>query len=112
MVFTNMHISLVPRPPPFYLPFAFTIIHGSGRPAKKRGRPGSIHHVSGREVDVGGRGRYSNINVLNLKVSFLQVKTSRLKSGARKRGRALEWMVLCVVLAVGPLPPYVHLAST
>ena len=28
-----------------------------------------------------------------------------LKSGARKRGRALERMVLCVVLAVGPLPP-------
>ena len=26
--------SLGPRPPPFYLPFAFTIIHGSGRPAK------------------------------------------------------------------------------
>ena len=26
--------SLVPRPPPFYLPFAFTIIHGSERPAK------------------------------------------------------------------------------
>ena len=24
--------SPVPRPPPFYLPFAFTIIHGSGRP--------------------------------------------------------------------------------
>ena len=27
-------VSLGPRPPPFYLPFAFTIIHGSGRPAK------------------------------------------------------------------------------
>ena len=26
--------SLIPRPPPFYLPFAFTIIHGSGRLAK------------------------------------------------------------------------------
>ena len=26
-------VSLGPRPPPFYLPFAFTIIHGSGRPA-------------------------------------------------------------------------------
>ena len=30
--------SLGPRPPPFYLPFAFTIIHGSGRPAKKMGK--------------------------------------------------------------------------
>ena len=28
-----------------------TIIHGCGRAAKKRGRPGTIHHVS----DVGGR---------------------------------------------------------
>ena len=26
--------SLGPRPPPFYLLFAFTIIHGSGRPEK------------------------------------------------------------------------------
>ena len=35
-------ISLVPRPPPFFvLRFAFSIIHGSG----KRGRPGLIHHV-------------------------------------------------------------------
>ena len=31
---------------------AFTIIHGSRRP----GRPGSIHHMSGCEVDVGGKG--------------------------------------------------------
>ena len=30
--------------------------------------------MSGREVDVGGRGRYSNVYVLNLKVSFLSVK--------------------------------------
>ena len=35
-----------------------------------------------------------------------------LRSGVWKQGRALERMVLCVVLAVGPLPPYVHLAST
>ena len=28
-----------------------------------------------------------------------------LKSGVRKHGRALKWMALCVVLAVGPLPP-------
>ena len=35
----------------FYLPFAFTTIHG-----EKWGRPGSIHHVSGHEVDIGGEG--------------------------------------------------------
>ena len=40
---------------------------------EKRGRPGSIHHVSGREVDVGGG---ADIHILNLKVSFLPVKTS------------------------------------
>ena len=46
--------SLVPKPPPF-LPSIF--IHNNTRgqkTSKKRGRPGSIHHVSGREVDVGG----------------------------------------------------------
>ena len=47
--------NLIPRPHSqacFYLPFAFTMIHGNGRPVKKRGRPGSIYHMSGREVDV------------------------------------------------------------
>ena len=48
--------SLVPRPPPF-LPSV--CVHNNTRERKtgeKRGRPGSIHHVSGREVDVGGEG--------------------------------------------------------
>ena len=47
-------ISLVPRPPSF-LPFI--CVHNNTREHKtgeKRGRPGSIHHVSGCEVDVGG----------------------------------------------------------
>ena len=68
--------SLGPRPPPF-LPSV--CVHNNTRErktGKKQGRPGSIHHVSGHEVDVGGRGRYSNIYVLNLKASFLPVKTS------------------------------------
>ena len=38
-----------------------------------------------------------------------RVVSIMLRSGARKCGRVLERMVLCVVLAVGP---YVHLAST
>ena len=62
-----MHVhksSLVPRPPPFYLPFAFTIIHGSGR-------PGSIHHVSGREVDVGGEGPIFKFKRTKLESEFL-----------------------------------------
>ena len=40
--------------------------------------PGSMHHVSGREMDVQGGGE-ANIQiriVLNLNVSFLQVKIS------------------------------------
>ena len=41
------------------------------------GRPGSIHHVSGREVDVGGGGADIQIYTkINLKASFLPVKVS------------------------------------
>ena len=46
-------IASFPGLPRFYLRFAFTIIHGSGRSAKN-GEGLSIHHVSGLEVDVGG----------------------------------------------------------
>ena len=45
----NMHL---------ILQFAFSMIYGSRMAAKNGGRPGLIHHVSGHEVDVGGRGRY------------------------------------------------------
>ena len=41
-----------------------------------------------------------------------QVPSIMLRSGVRKCNKAPEQMILCVVLAVGPLPPYVHLAST
>ena len=72
--------------------------------------------MSGRDVDVGGEGPILNIYVLNLKVIFFywsrRVVSLTLRSGVRKHGRALERMVLCIVLAVGPLPLYVHLAST
>ena len=49
--------SLVPRPPLFFVRFAFSIIHGSGR-MRKRGSPGDTYHVTdvlsgGHEVDVG-----------------------------------------------------------
>ena len=36
--------------------FLFTIIHVSGRPAKKGQKPESIYHVSGCEQDMGGGG--------------------------------------------------------
>ena len=45
-----------PGLPCFYLPFVSTIIHRSGRPAKNGERPGSTHHMSGHEVDVGREG--------------------------------------------------------
>ena len=44
-----------------------TILHGS----RRRGRPGNIHRVSGRKVDIGGRGQHSNIYALKLKSRFL-----------------------------------------
>ena len=95
----KFHIALLwklasfPGLPHFYLPLAFTIIHGSKRPAKKWGRPGSIHHVRRCEVDVGGEGP---IYLLNLKASFLPVKMSSFHhakvwivnaNGRSKRGR-------------------------
>ena len=70
--------------------------------------------VSVREVDVGGMGQYSNIYVLKLKANFLLVKRSSFhhaKVWSLKK-RVLEQMVLYVVLAIGPLPPYIHLTST
>ena len=64
--------------PPLFLPSV--CVHNNTRErktSKKQGRPGSIHHMSGREVDVGGgggggggQGGYSNMYVLNLKASF------------------------------------------
>ena len=67
-----------PGLPRFYL--SFNCVHNNTREWKtgeKRGRPGSIHHVSGRKVDIGGEGLiFINIYVLNLKASFLPVKMS------------------------------------
>ena len=43
-------------PSPLFLPSV--CVHNNTQEQKtgeKQGRPGSIHHVSGREVDVGGR---------------------------------------------------------
>ena len=57
----SIYLALFPGLLRFYLLFVFTIIHESRRPAKKQRRPGSIHHVSGRDMDIGGRGRYTNI---------------------------------------------------
>ena len=58
----------------------------------------------------------------NLKASFLPVKTSSFVHAnvwSSNCGRAFEWIIQCIVLVVGPLPPMstsppplVHLLST
>ena len=68
--------SLVPRPPPFLPSVGVHNNTWEWKTSEKWGRPGSIHHVSGHEVDVGGRDQYSNTYLLNLKASFLPLKTS------------------------------------
>ena len=40
----------------FVIQFTLSIIHRSGKAVKNGRRPGLIHHMSGREVDVGGKG--------------------------------------------------------
>ena len=54
-----------PGLPRFYLPFTFTIIHRSG---EKQGRPGSIHHVSGREGGRKGAGGRLIFNYIRTKL--------------------------------------------
>ena len=102
--------SLVPKPPPF-LPSV--CIHSNTRERKtseKWGRPGSIHHVSGCK---GG-----NIQICTYqtwkRVSYRSrwVVSITLMSGVQNCNRVLKWMIQCIVLVVGPSPPYVHLAST
>ena len=63
--------NLVPRPPPF-LPSV--CVHNNTqerKTSKKRGRPGSIHHVSGREVDVVGEGLIFKYIRIKLASEFL-----------------------------------------
>ena len=81
------------------------------------GRAGSIHHVimsGGCEVDIGGgKGRYSNM--YNIVSTFLLVNRTSLitlTSGIQNCGRAFKQMMQCIVLAVGPPPPYIHLVFT
>ena len=71
--------------------------------AEDRRKTGSIHHVSGREVDVGGEGLiFVESEFLTSKDEYFSIT---LRSGVQKCGRALKRIVLCVVLAVGLPPP-------
>ena len=94
--------------PHFYLPFAFIIIHGSGRPAKNgEGLGAFITWVDVRWMWM-GRSRYSNMYVLNWKqVSYRSrlVVLITLTPGVRNFDRALEQMIQCVFWQLGPFPP-------
>ena len=98
--------------PCFYLPFAFTIIHGSRRPANNGEGLGAFITW----VDIGGRSQYSNMCILNLKVSFFRsrrVVSITLPSGVRNCNRVLERMIQCIVCQLCPSPLHpIHLAST
>ena len=77
--------SLVPRPP-LFLPSDNNTWNQEIGEKLKQGRPGSIHHVSRREVDVEGEGsNIKKIYILNLKASFLPVKTNHAKVWSPKR---------------------------
>ena len=62
--------SLIPRPP-LFLPSDDNTWNWKIGEKLKQGRPGSIHHVSRREVDVGGEGPiFKNIHT-KLESEFL-----------------------------------------
>ena len=65
--------------------------------------------MSGHEVDVGGEGLIFKYVCTKLESEFFyrsrRIVFIMLRSGARKRGRALERMVLCVVWQLKPSPP-------
>ena len=63
--------SLVPRPPPFLPSVGVHNNTWEWKTSEKWGRPGSIHHVSGRKVDVGGLGTDIQIIRTKLESEFL-----------------------------------------
>ena len=64
--------------------------------------------MSGREADIGKKGIHTKLENKFL-TGTRRVVLIILKYGC---GRTLKRMIQCVILAVDPLPPYVHLAST
>ena len=66
----NVEISLVPRPLLFCLSVCIQYNTQKQKSSEKRGRPGLIHHTSGRKVDVRGRGRCSNMYELSSPVKM------------------------------------------
>ena len=71
---TPVMCSLVSRPPPF---FSSVCVHNNTwerKTGEKRGRPGSIHHMSGREVYIGGEGPIFKYIRSKLESEFLAVQ--------------------------------------
>ena len=96
--FVWLMYSVVPRSPHFYLPLAFTIIHGSGMTGEEWGRPRSIHHVSG----LGGEEPIFKYVRTNLKASFLPVNTSSFRH-AKVWIPKTRWRARTDCLGIGPL---------
>ena len=63
--------TLVPRPPLLLPSVCIENNKPERKTGEKRGRPGSIHHVSGREVDVGGEGLIFKYAHTELESKFL-----------------------------------------
>ena len=111
-------VSLVPRPPPFFvLLFAFTIIHRSRRAAKNMkglGTPITWIMSVGHKVDMGGCCPSTNLCAINDGARFLPVKLSivnLVNSGPSYRW-STRWWSLVHYLNVDPSLPYIHPAST
>ena len=76
--------SLVPWPLPFLPSICIQNNTREWKIGEKRTRPGSIHNVSGCKVNVGGRGQYSNMYVLNLKaISYWSRRVALITLTAR-----------------------------
>ena len=71
LIINSYYLASFPGLPCFYLLFVL-----EWKTSEKQGRPGSIHHKWTQGKQKVGRGRYSNVSVPNLKVSFLLVMTS------------------------------------
>ena len=73
-------LSLVPRPP---LCLPSVCVHNNTREWKtgeERGRPGSIHHMSGHELDVGGKGPIFKYIRTQLESKFLTDQDEQFRS--------------------------------
>ena len=67
----QFHPSLVPRPPLFLPSVGVHNNTWERKTSEKRGKPRSIHHMSGREVDIGREGLIFKYICTKLESKFL-----------------------------------------